>query len=846
MIYDFNDEVELSEVGGKAYNLYHLKSFGLNVPKWVCLPRKYFEQFLGKDYEKYVGLLENYKPGNEDKIVTLIESSEFNGDIRDELQRTIQECFDSRVRFAIRSSASDEDGEKYCFAGMLESYLDVENDIDEILKMVKKCYISAFSGRIMKYRAENGIINSKIGIAVIIQEMVDADYSGVMFTTNPITNNTDETVISVVEGIGENLVSGKNDSSDYIVDCLGEIVARDEKGLAKLDDATILRLSEIAKRIEGSYKPRRSVDIEYCIKDDKIYVLQCRLITNYAHIDKDKPRTILDNSNIIESYAGPTTDLTYSFAMEIYGKIYRQTLKNFYIKEEDIESIAYDLDHMLFFFENKIYYRLNGWYKMTALYPGYNKNKRYMETMMGVKTPLNETVAGKNTRLVKIYARFLNKMMRMKRLSADFIKRFDEVVGVYYNKSLDGYTNKELVMIYGGLERKILDDFVTPIANDMCTMVVFGKLTELLKKYKPDKYEKLLSRVLANESGVESVKQTTDLIDMVKKIKKQAEWLDLFQHNNSYVWRNVVKYPDLEVALRDYIYKYGPRTMDELKLETVTMQQDPDLLCDMIRNYLKMSELPTIESKIYSVSDEETLYEGLSGVVKLEIKELLKLSKYFIKNRESLRLRRTYIYSVVRNIFLSIGRNFEKEGLIDNYRDVFFLEKTEIFDFIEKNKRMDMRKLIKERKTRYGENARKEVYDRIYFYGDATSENALPIFAKTNNARDGILTGTAGGGGVVVGKVKYVTDPDNANVKDCILMAKRTDPGWTVLFPMAKAIIIEHGSMLSHSAVIAREMGMTLVVSVKNLTDKVPDGALVRVDGVNGTIEILGRNDVKE
>ena len=246
-----------------------------------------------------------------------------------------------------------------------------------------------------------------------------------------------------------------------------------------------------------------------------------------------------------------------------------------------------------------------------------------------------------------------------------------------------------------------------------------------------------------------------------------------------------------------------------------------------------------MKQKKHSIDDEKELYKGLSPVARVKIRELLKLSKYFIKNRESLRLRRTYIYSVVRNIFLSIGRNFEKEGLIDNYRDIFFLEKTEIFDYISKNKKIDMHELIKTRKALYYANAKKEVYDRIYFYGDVVPENALPIFAKIKPNSEKVLTGTAGGGKVVIGKVKYVTNPNNADVKNRILMAKRTDPGWTTLFPMAKAIIIEHGSMLSHSAVIAREMGMTLVVSVKNLTDKVPDGATVRVDGVNGTIEIL-------
>lgn len=807
MIYSFHDKAKLEEVGGKAYNLYHLKTHGFNVPKWVCL------------------------------------AAGFDDGVRDELTEVLAREFVSETKFAVRSSAVDEDGEKYSFAGMMESYLNVENNVDVVMGAVRKCYASAFSERAMKYRAENKLTSPENKVAVIVQEMIDADYSGVIFTTNPITNNTDETVISVVKGVGENLVSGKNDSSDYVVDCLGEIVSREERKGSELDDGMVLKLWEVSQEIEKSYKPRRGVDIEYCIKDREIYILQCRLITNFAYVDKDKPRTILDNSNIIESYAGVTTDLTYSFAREIYGKIYRQTLRTFYIKEEDIDAIAYDLDHMLFFFENKIYYRLNGWYRMTALYPGYNKNKQYMETMMGVKTPLRENAAQQNTRLLKIYGRFLHKMIHMKKLSADFIKRFNEVVGEYYGRTLDGHSNKELVGIYESLEKNILDDFVTPIANDMGTMVVFGKLTEVLKKYKPENYEQLLSRVLANDGGVESVKQTTDLIEMVRKIKKNDVWREMFLRDNKFVGSEVGKYPELDDMLKSYIYKYGPRTMDELKLETVTMQQDPSLLYDMVREYLEMPELPKVKLRNHSGKEEAKLYAGLPVVAKFEVKKLLKLSKYFIKNRESLRLRRTYIYSVVRNIFLAIGRNFYEEGLIDSDRDIFFLEKNEIFGLIKKGKKLEARELIKERKARYAANAKKQIYDRIYFYGETTSENALPIFSKNVSLGENILTGTAGGGKVVVGKVKYVTDPSNADVKGKILMAKRTDPGWTTLFPMVEAIIIEHGSMLSHSAVIAREMGMTLVVSVKGLTDKIKDGATVRVDGVNGTIEILEQSD---
>ena len=112
-------------------------------------------------------------------------------------------------------------------------------------------------------------------------------------------------------------------------------------------------------------------------------------------------------------------------------------------------------------------------------------------------------------------------------MSARFIERFDEVVGVYYNKSLEGYSNKELIEIYESLEKNILDDFVTPITNDMATMVVFGMLTETMKKYRPKDYERILSEALKNEDDVESVKQATDLIEIVKKIRENKEWLTM-------------------------------------------------------------------------------------------------------------------------------------------------------------------------------------------------------------------------------------------------------------------------------------------------------------------------------
>ena len=124
----------------------------------------------------------------------------------------------------------------------------------------------------------------------------------------------------------------------------------------------------------------------------------------------------------------------------------------------------------------------------------------------------------------------------------------------------------------------------------------------------------------------------------------------------------------------------------------------------------------------------------------------------------------------------------------------------------------------------------------------------LPVFGRqeVTLGDSSTLQGVAGGGKVVEGIVKYVTEPEDADIEGYILMAKRTDPGWTVLFPMAKAIIIERGSVLSHSAVIAREIGITLVVGIRGLTKRIEDGMRIRVDGIRGTVEILEADDEKK
>ncbi len=834
------------QIGGKAYNLIHLCSKGFNVPQFFVLTVDCFRQFFGERYDEYTALLNAYSTDARLKIIELIRSCSFSDELERQIIEKTKEMFKDRpMLFSVRSSATDEDSVKSSFAGMMESYLYVAPE--DITARIKDCYISCFCERIMKYREDNGLIGNDIGVAVIIQEMIDPDAAGVMFTCDPRTNDTDEIFISLVNGVGEGLVHGESNSDDYILDFYGEILSRPDEKTVDIDELLVLKLGELAVSVEDSYMHKCPQDIEFCVKSGEIFLLQARPVTTSSHIDKRKFRTILDNSNIIESYSGVTTPLTFTFAREVYAKVYNQTLKSFFVKQKNIDEIQDDLQNMLCFYENKIYYRLNSWYRMTSLYPGYETNKKYMENMMGVKTSLRESKSQAKTRLLKIYIRAVYKLLRIKKDSESFKARFNDVTAPYYNNEFAEYSSKELLGVYNELEEKILDDFITPITNDMGTMVIFGMLTDRVKKLGLDNYEGLLGDILSKQGQVESVEQSTELLGIVGEIKASVPFYEEFKCMNADTFKKRLdEGQGIYKRISDYIIRYGARTMEELKLETLTLLEAPELLLVTLKQYLGLEENIQTYRSDEEKDGEKAAYNtllsacrfGQRGIVKL----LVRLSKFFIRNRESLRLRRTYIYSIVRKIYLGIGRNLASEGIIKDSRDVFFLTKDEVSSLVygKYGDTSDVCKKTKDRKAEYYANKNKTVYERMYFYGDVSAENMLPIYSKSQfENREGTLRGVAGGGRVVEGVVKLVNDPQDADVKGYILMAKRTDPGWTVIFPMADAIIIERGSVLSHSAVVAREMGLTLIVGIRGLTDTVKDGDRVRVDGVNGTVEIL-------
>ena len=807
------DPTKLSLVGGKAMGLWKFPK--LNTPSWFVLTTEFFNEIYGSDQE----LINTFvAKGDEKALEQLIMLKEFPK----KFEKMILKNVDSKKTYAIRSSGVDEDNFDASFAGMMSSYLSV--NVDSIFTFIKKTYLSAFSKRALNYRHMNNLSTMNIKMAVIVQEMIDADISGVLFTINPVTNNPDEFLISVVKGLGESLVSGEENSVDYVVNA-GNIEGNNPL-LTKKEILKITELGYLILRDSHTFQ-----DIEFCLKDGILYFLQTRTIVPYKNIDIKEPRTIYDNSNIIESYSGTTSMLTFTFARFVYEKIYTQTLKAGHIRKKVTDNLAPYLKDMLRFYDNKIYYNLNSWYMLTSIFPGKKNNISYMENMMGVKTKMTKTKHVKMSLidLLNLGIRLKYRLSKMKKLSKKFLDKFDEVVSPYLELEFEHYDEHQLLKAFKYIEENIVDDFTTPIINDVGAMMYYGKLTKYVRKLNIEDPDGFISKKVSKQGDVASTKSAplylaiVEKINVDKNIKNDFKTLSINEliekyHNDSFISKEI----------KTYIKEFGPRVMDELKLETITLYEDPSFLYQMLKNTI----INELKVEVHQAEPEPVL--NISYLKKVKLNKLLNKTKYFIKNRELLRLRRTYLYSVIRKIYIRMGIIFKKKGLIKDARDIFHLKKEEIEMVVrgEIDKLRNLKEVVEKRKAHLLENNEKKTYNRIVFFG----EKELLVHDKM--PQDGILRGIPSGAGVVTGKIKLVTDPSSANLNGEIMLAKRTDPGWVMLFPMCKGMIVERGSILSHSAVVARELGIVAVVGVENATSILKDGDEVTVDGIKGEIII--------
>ena len=877
-------------LGGKAANLAWLTREGLPVPRWSVVTTEAFTALLRENglselvQTELAALGVNPDPAAVEPVAERLRARVLAARLPDSLMTELRDWLAGQEDgfFAVRSSVLGEDAEGASFAGQMDSYL-FQRGLDAIADSLKQVAASAFNTRALQYRLAKGIALDDIRAAVILQEMVEGEVSGVMFTAHPLTGSRRHALISAAWGVGEGIVAGICNTDEFTVPLFDNAltvqladkdeavvfdrdagrgtrevaVAESRRHVPCLTDTQALALRDLGLKI--ATLQRFPQDIEWTLRDGKPYILQTRPVTRLP--DPEQPpgrRIVFDNSNIQESYCGVTTPLTFSFANRAYATVYEQTMRVLGVSEKRIADHRDMLDNMLGLVHGRVYYNINNWYRGLLLLPAFKTNKADMERMMGLTDPVDLvqdrglTAREKLLRLPQVLRALFNLLRGFRRMTvlvAAFRSLFEEAYRSIDRKHLHTRTPGELIDEARRLDRDLLQRWTTPILNDFYVMMMNGKVHRTLVQAGFDEPSVLQNNLLSGEDDIESTEPTKMLLRMCAFIRARPALRALVEQgdNATLLDRVQIADPAFHAQCLDYIERYGDRTIGELKLESVTLRQDTAFLFAVLKNYLTHDDLTpeTLAAKEAQFRDSAeheaftAIRDKLGARVLATFRKNLAKLRDAIRNRENMRLARTRVFGLYRDLYLEIGRQFAFSGWLDDPRDIFWLTVDELYALQDgRAVQVSLKPLVAGRKAEFAEYEKHDLPHHFHTRGMVYYQNRYEYpFAEPEAPSGNELKGTGCYPGVVEEKVRLIFSPDDElSLNGQILCTVRTDPGWAPLFPTAGGILVERGSTLSHSAVVARELGIPAIVGVPGITKLLRDGEKVRMDGAKGTV----------
>lgn len=882
-------------IGGKGRGLAKLVEHGASVPQLCVVASEAFEAHLARPEVESTILaelddLEALDPDSAEANARfeLAAKTLQEAILAAPLEATLHAALEAMLRelssghqgpqtFAVRSSMFGEDSDAHSFAGQLESFL-FQRDADDVARSVVQCWASAFSDHALRYRKRSGLgmVNPQMG--VVIQRMIAGRVSGVAFSAHPITGVREHALITAAWGCGEGVVSGLCNTDEYTYEHDGQeieaklavkdvqiIASHDGAGTeetevdAKLQEIRCMTPFEVATlghevvRIARAFgKPQ---DIEWTIEGDTLYIVQARPITALPEAPNlDGPSILFDNSNIQESYCGVTTPLTFSFASDAYARVYRQTMRVFGLSEHAVREHDPLLRNLLGLVRGRVYYNLNNWYRGLQVLPSFGRNKEDMEAMMGVDEPVDfvedellDTLekARRLPRLVYTYGRlmwlFRDLDDAVPRFLGDFERAYASVDRAQFKRA-----SFSMIMAWINMLRaQVLDQWTTPIVNDFYVMMSMGKLRRMAQRSQGDEGLALVNDLLAGEDGIESTEPTHMLMRMARGAAKDDALAQIIREQPPL--EAIAKLRASSTWMRQqidlYIERYGDRTIGELKLETISLRDDPSFIAQVLKNYLDRPDLDPDrlrnQERSRRAEAERRYYAGLSRKDHKGARSALMQSRASVKNRENMRLARTRLFGLYRDLYRALGQRLHEAGKLPDAEDIFYLTIEELDAYHEGRAICtDLAGLARVRRAEYERYESQPLPHRFQTRGPVYHGNRFePPTKRTIDPNAPILQGTGCYPGIVNARLKVILSPkDELSVDGQILTTVRTDPGWAPLFPTASGILVERGSTLSHSAVVARELGIPAVVGVPDLLAIVEDQEEVTLDGHAGTI----------
>ncbi len=874
-------------IGGKAGNLVFLKEHGINVPAFFCLTQADFTEFLQPQQAAIEHILHTHlyttPEANVRMAAAQIQALLQDVPLNERLVQRVQAQVEPQTYYSVRSSANWEDAADTSFAGLFHTYLYVTGA--HVPTHIRQCWSLAFSESFLNYCLVYALNPLQLELGLVIQKMITPVASGVLFTANPTGSLSDMLVVAGY-GVGEGIVQDIADVDTFLYDSqhdsiCPEVVEKKTQVIfdthtrmgvctSAVDthlrtqpvctDQTLRSLFELGRTIENLYqKPQ---DIEWCVDDDQtIHILQSRDITSIP----PGQITIFDNSNVVESFPGITLPLTYSIMRYGYESNFSRLTSRLGFSENVILNHQLLFRNLIAYLDGQVYYNLSNWYKILNLTPGFGHLLQPMlNKMLGMnKTSLPAIKASRKGSYIQMF-RFASRMLYhlftiTPRIRANK-KKFHQAYAADQQVNLAEQDTHQLLNQYYGTFETLIRLFYIPLLNDFLLMIFSKVPVSMLKKLDATHHEEIFNGLMCGEADMESVLPIRKVIQLAEQVKNNSSLQKSLETiladtttkplTPQTVYEQLTDYQDFRKDLQTYVQVYGDRSPEELKLERDSYREDIAPLLHNILQYasssIHLDGMLEKEQLIRQKAQQQAnrLFRG-KPLRKILFSYTIRKTRQLLKNRESSRLDRARFFGRIRSIMNQLGTHLHQENTLDLPQDIHYLSIQELENAVVGVQLTDtLRPLVKARKEYIAQSQPRTIRSNFITQG-TVQRNIIPVVTESAHADntppvDGLLRGTACSPGSIEAEAVVVDDILNPpDVRGKIMVARMTDPGWVFLMISAQGLIVEKGSLLSHTAIIGRELGIPTVTGVENATKLIKNGQRIHLDASKGIIKLL-------
>ncbi|MGA2530331.1 MAG: rifamycin-inactivating phosphotransferase [Acidimicrobiales bacterium] len=852
------DQTQVAVAGGKGAHLGELSCIeGICVPDGFCVVTDAFQQIMesAPSIDDRLDQLSRLNPDDRAAIRTLsagirrtLEGIAIPGELAAAITRALARLGE-RAAYAVRSSATAEDLPGASFAGQQDTYLNVVGTA-AILKHVSRCWASLFTERAVTYRLRNGFDHRKVHMAVVVQQMVFPQASGVLFTADPFTSNRNVTCVEATFGLGQPLVSGLVNADVYKVRA-GEVVSRavakkqlsiralpagetqDEPIEPKwqeqpaLSDAQLVRLAQLGRQIEEHFGHPQ--DIEWCLVDDDFQIVQSRPITTLYPIPAAGDR---------ENH--------------VYVSVGHQQMMT-----DPMKPLGLSL------------------WQLTAARPMYEAGGRlFVDVTEGLAFPASRAglleVLGKSDPLIRDALQTVVDR-------ADFILSIPDegpprppaggpappiesdptVVA-----ELIGRGEASVVALQRDIQTKsgtALFDFILEDIEELKRILFDPQSLQLIRAAMEATWwlNEQLHDWLGEKNAADALTQSVPhnvtsamglaLLDVADVIRSCPEVVAFLQHVEDEGFLDdmakLVGGAEARDAIRAFLDNYGMRCVGEIDITRPRWSERPVTLVPVILGNVKnfapgAAERRFEQGRQEARKKEKELLERLRALPEgerkaEETKRMIDRVRSFIGYREYPKYGMVSRYFVYKRALLDEAERLVQAKVLCEKEDIFFLTFQELHDMVRTNQLDD--KLISRRKDAY------RSYQALSPPRVLTSDGEVFTGAyRRDDLPSGALVGLPVSAGTVEGRARVILDLAQVDVEPGdILVTTHTDPSWSPLFVTIAGLVTEVGGLMTHGAVIAREYGLPAVVGVEHATQLIADRQRIRVNGTDGYLEIL-------